>query len=135
MGLPPPQPGSACAIVAAQPDASHASPPLCVKPQLQCNALPPPQEYGSAIEFCSKALEVDPGNFKALLRRTKARIARHDYEAAAADLAALRELDPLCAEVAEQEAALARAKAVDRRKDAATFANMFGRALRGEPES
>lgn len=46
---------------------------------------------------------------------------------AATDLAALRELDPWSPEVAEQEAALARAKRADRRKEQAVFANMFDR--------
>jgi hypothetical protein len=60
------------------------------------------QEYGSAISYCSKALEVEPNNYKALLRRLKARIAWHDYEGAAADLEALRELDPWGVDVAAQ---------------------------------
>lgn len=81
--------------------------------------------------FCDKALELQPGNPKALLRRCRAHTGRHDYEAAEADLKALRELDPFSLEVAEQAVGLERARQVDRRKEAAVFGSMFDRRSLG----
>lgn len=72
---------------------------------------------------------MDPRNGKALLRRSRAHTARHEYAAAAADLDALRALgDPAWeAEAEEQARAVERARAEHRRREAATFANMFDR--------
>lgn len=78
--------------------------------------------------YCDKALELDPANTKALLRRSRAHTGRHDYEAAAADLARLRQLDPLSPEAAEQQAALERTRQADRRKEQAVFGHMFERS-------
>lgn len=80
-----------------------------------------------AAGYCDKALALQPSSTKALLRRSRAHTGRHDYEAAAADLAAARQLDPLSAEVAEQAAALERARVAHRRKEQAVFAHMFER--------
>lgn len=77
--------------------------------------------------YCSKALELDPSNPKALLRRSRAHTGRHDYAAAEEDLAALRRADPLSVEAAEQAAALAQARQVDRRREQRTFEGMFER--------
>lgn len=92
------------------------------------------QEYGSAVHCCGRALELAPGHPKALLRRSKAHTGRHDYEAAAADLEALRQADPLSMEAAEQAAALEQARQADRRKEQAVFAGMFERG-RLSPEA
>ena len=72
------------------PALSHCSELFSPLPlRMSLSSRPPPhpwQEYGSAIQHCSKALELEPRNPKALLRRLKARIAWHDYEGAQADL-------------------------------------------------
>lgn len=44
------------------------------------------QDYGLAVDFCDKALALDPGNARARLRRAKANVARHRYDLAEADL-------------------------------------------------
>ncbi|KAL4858750.1 Peptidyl-prolyl cis-trans isomerase FKBP4 [Chlorella vulgaris] len=85
------------------------------------------QEYGSAVGFCDKALALDPTSIKALLRRSRAHTGRHEYEAAAADLASVRRLDPHSYEAAEQEAELQRTRLADRRKEQRLFADMFAR--------
>lgn len=92
------------------------------------------QEHGSAASFCTKALVIDPRNCKALLRRAKAHTGRHDYEAAAADLATLRMLDPDSLDAAEAAAALERARASHAKRQQSTFAGMFerGRLFEGE---
>lgn len=77
--------------------------------------------------YCGKALELDPACAKARLRRARAHMGRHEYEAAAADLDAVRAADPLSMEAAEAAAALERARAAHRRKQQATFAHMFER--------
>ncbi|KAI7845680.1 hypothetical protein COHA_000794 [Chlorella ohadii] len=89
------------------------------------------KEFGAAVTFCDKALELQPGNPKALLRRCRAHTGRHDYAAAEADLAALRAADPYSIEAAEQAVALERARQVDKRKEAAVFGSMFERGSLG----
>jgi hypothetical protein len=85
-------------------------------------------EYGAAAGACTAALEIDPGCLKALARRAKAHIGRHEYEAAAADVAALRGQGPAgAAQAAQLQAALEAAQAADRRSDARTFGAMFDR--------
>ena len=78
--------------------------------------------------YCDRALELEPGNAKALLRRCRAHTGRHDYAAAEADLRALRAADPLSIDAAEQAVALKRAQQVDRRKEAVVFGSMFDRS-------
>lgn len=91
------------------------------------SASPATQEYGSAVGFCDKALALDPTSIKALLRRSRAHTGRHEYGAAAADLASVRRLDPHSYEAAEQEAELQRTRLADRRKEQRLFADMFAR--------
>jgi tetratricopeptide (TPR) repeat protein len=99
----------------------------CKAVELGCTApgIPPSQHYGMAASYCDKALELDPGSTKALLRRSRCHTARHDYEAAAADLARVRQLDPTSLEAAEQAAALERTRAADKRKEQELFGHMF----------
>lgn len=99
-------------------------PPL-LGPALSLN--PCAQEFGTAVSFCDKALALDPASTKALLRRSRAHTGRHDYAAAEADVAALRQLDPLSLEAAEQAAAVERARAAHKRREQSTFAGMFER--------
>ena len=86
------------------------------------------KDFGAASEICSKALEVDPLCVKALSRRCKAQIGRHEYGAAAADVVKMKELGVEAAEqVAEVEMLLQQSQVADRRSDARTFGSMFDR--------
>lgn len=78
-----------------------------------------------AASYCDKALELNPRSTKALLRRSRCHTARHDYEAAAADLAHMRRLDPASLEAEEQAVALQRTRAADKRKEQELFGHMF----------
>ncbi|KXZ47482.1 hypothetical protein GPECTOR_35g920 [Gonium pectorale] len=49
-------------------------------------------EPGAAVAACGRALELDPGNAAARVRRAKALMARREYQAAAADLDAAEQL-------------------------------------------
>lgn len=46
-------------------------------------------EYGAAVEKCTAALDLFPGNRKALMRRAKAEMGRHEYSAAKKDIGTL----------------------------------------------
>jgi tetratricopeptide (TPR) repeat protein len=85
------------------------------------------KDFGAAVAACDAALALAPGTKKAVARRARANAGRHDHAAAAADVEALRRLDPLDPEVAELEALLRRTRVVGRRADRAAFGNMFAR--------
>ncbi len=91
------------------------------------------KDYGAAVEECNKALEVDPGCIKALTRRCKAFIGRHEYDSAQADVENLKEIgsgsNQHAAAVAAVElaAAVERAQISDKKAEAKTFGNMFDR--------
>lgn len=38
------------------------------------------KQYGAAVAFCGRALSLDPHSCKAMLRRARAHLQRHDYE-------------------------------------------------------
>jgi hypothetical protein len=50
------------------------------------------QEFGVAVEYCSKALEIAPGSAKALMRRARANAGRHETDAVRSDLDAAEAL-------------------------------------------
>ena len=86
------------------------------------------KEFGAAIEVCSKALELDPGCIKALARRCKAKIGRHEYAAAQEDIAELKNMGPQAVGLSfEIEGLLHQAQLADKKQDARTFGNMFDR--------
>jgi Tfp pilus assembly protein PilF len=92
------------------------------------------QEFGAAVEFCDKALQLDGGSRKALVRRAKANIGRHEYAAASQDIMRLKEAShPYDEEVAELERTLARTQRADQRADRQTFSGMFDRAGHKQP--
>lgn len=86
------------------------------------------QDYGAALAACDAALALQPGSARALARRARAHIGRHELAAAEADLADLRHADPGGAEAHALEAALASARARGARQDRETAARMFERA-------
>lgn len=87
------------------------------------------KEFGAAMDICTKALELDPRCTKALARRCKAKIGRHEYEAAEEDLKELRALGPQTAAlIYEIEGLLHQAQLKDKKADARTFGNMFDRS-------
>ena len=59
-------------------------------------------EFGEAEKLCTRALELDSRNVKALLRRAKCRIGRGDFAEARADLDRVKELEPWNFEAEEQ---------------------------------
>ena len=54
------------------------------------------QHFGTAIKCCSKALAIDGQNVKALLRRAKAHIGRHNLEVNCACGPCLQRVCPTC---------------------------------------
>jgi len=98
------------------------------------------KEFGAAVDICNKALEVDPGCVKAVTRRCKAFIGRHEYDAAQADVEILKQMGsgndyqtgPAAAAAAASAAvelalALQHAQVVDQKNENKTFGNMFDR--------
>ena len=79
------------------------------------------KEFGAAIEL-------DPGCIKALARRCKAKIGRHEYAAAQEDIAELKNMGPQAVGLSfEIEGLLHQAQLADKKQDARTFGNMFDR--------
>lgn len=94
------------------------------------------QDYGAVVAACDAALAIDASSRKALARRARAHIGRHEHGEAEADLARLRGIDPGCAELAELQAELARARASGAKQERETFAHMFDRpAAKGSSSS
>ncbi|KAL3157078.1 hypothetical protein ABBQ38_001325 [Trebouxia sp. C0009 RCD-2024] len=52
------------------------------------------QYYGEAVKWCTKALKLNRSNDRALLRRAKAHMGRHNYQKAVIDLSMLLQQDP-----------------------------------------
>lgn len=99
---------------------------------VECNiaaALLGTKDYGAAAEACTRALALDPHCKKALTRRVKALIGRHEYGAAQSDIDTLREEDPMGSLeiVQELETMLKRVCAADQSEERAVFGSMFDR--------
>lgn len=62
------------------------------------------QDFGQAVEACNAALDLKPSNVKALLRRSKALLGRHEYGSALEDLERVKALEPWNAEAEAVEA-------------------------------
>jgi len=60
------------------------------------------KNLGQCIAFCGKAIDLDGGNIKALLRRSKAYTMRHEYASAKEDLERVKDLEPWNAEAEEE---------------------------------
>lgn len=98
---------------------------------VECNiaaALLANKDYGAAATACTRALALDPTCKKALVRRAKARLGRHEFRDAAEDIKNLRALDPFAPELEELEALAKRTAAADKAAERAAFGDMFSRA-------
>ncbi|KAI8106321.1 hypothetical protein M9435_000866 [Picochlorum sp. BPE23] len=83
------------------------------------------KDFGAAVRACDDALELDPECQKALARKAKALIGRHEYDAADQVIEHLRDLNMLSEELPEIEK-LMRVTKVQDKKSEASFRNMFG---------
>eukprot|EP01062_Namystynia_karyoxenos_P002136 TRINITY_DN1073_c0_g1_i1.p1 TRINITY_DN1073_c0_g1~~TRINITY_DN1073_c0_g1_i1.p1 ORF type:complete len:629 (+),score=193.19 TRINITY_DN1073_c0_g1_i1:70-1956(+) len=79
------------------------------------------------VKHCGKALELEPNNTKALLRRGKALNALNDWDAAKADLGRVLELDPGNADAPKEMAKLRKKVREQEMKDRNVFGNMFAK--------
>lgn len=85
-------------------------------------------DYAAAVEWCSRVLEHDPDNGKALLRRGRAHSLRGAYADADADLATAAEADPtLAAEVEAARSANAKRQRTAEQKQRREMKNFFDR--------
>jgi tetratricopeptide (TPR) repeat protein len=91
------------------------------------------KDYGAAVEACEWALAIDPTCRKALIRRAKARLGRHDYVTTLNDIKILQNTHPDAPEVLQLQCAVKKAIEADKMADRRVFSNMFERAKRSEP--
>lgn len=82
------------------------------------------QDYGAAVKACNDALELDPKCEKAIARRAKAYIGRHEYDLAEKDAGKLRDINMLNDDLQEIELLMKKTKLADRRSEQ-SFKNMF----------
>jgi len=90
------------------------------------------QKYDEVIAACDVALELDPRSIKALYRRAEARVrptksTGYDHDLAIDDLKKAHEVDPKNQVVERLLVKLRAERKIQREKDEATFAGMFGR--------
>eukprot|EP01060_Flectonema_neradi_P019175 TRINITY_DN2618_c2_g1_i2.p1 TRINITY_DN2618_c2_g1~~TRINITY_DN2618_c2_g1_i2.p1 ORF type:complete len:558 (+),score=142.37 TRINITY_DN2618_c2_g1_i2:78-1751(+) len=91
------------------------------------------KEYYNAEKNCTKALEVNPKNVRAITRRAKAKRLRGDFAGAADDAKKLLQLEPENTAAKAELAAISKAKAEQKKKDRATFAGMFEKSSMQKP--
>ncbi|RLN16059.1 peptidyl-prolyl cis-trans isomerase FKBP62-like [Panicum miliaceum] len=85
------------------------------------------KDFAQAISLCSKVLETEPCNVKALYRRAQAYVESYDLELAKTDLRKALELDPNNKEVKLLQANLKKLQVESNKRDAKLYANMFDR--------
>lgn len=85
------------------------------------------QRYKDAIAKCTKCLEAEPGNIKALFRRAKAQNALGEWEAAKPDLKRALELEPGNADVQREWQAVAEKEKRQNQADKARYGNLFAK--------
>ncbi|XP_025797658.1 peptidyl-prolyl cis-trans isomerase FKBP62-like isoform X2 [Panicum hallii] len=85
------------------------------------------KDFAQAISLCSKVLETEPCNVKALYRRAQAYVESYDLELAKTDLRKALELDPNNKEVKMLQANLKKLQVESNKWDAKLYANMFDR--------
>lgn len=76
------------------------------------------KDFGAAVKACDAALELDPECQKALARKAKALIGRHEYDAAEDVTKHLRELNMFSEEIPEIERLVRVTKIHDKRSEA-----------------
>lgn len=84
--------------------------------------------YGAAVSCCNRALELDPGNAKALARRAKAHSLRGDYDHARIDYRAVLESDPWNFNAGNGLRDLKNIEARDRRRQKTLFSGFLAAA-------
>ncbi|XP_074379987.1 70 kDa peptidyl-prolyl isomerase-like isoform X3 [Apium graveolens] len=81
--------------------------------------------FQAAIELCSKVLDIEFYNVKALYRRSQAYIETADYHLAEADIKKALEADPGNREVKAAKNKLKQLQAESKKRDAKLYSNMF----------
>lgn len=80
----------------------------------------------AAVRFCSRALEFDESNVKALFRRAQAQLTCANYEEAIADVSRVLELDSRNAPASQLLVRAEREKQIAKKKEKAVYSKMFG---------
>ncbi|KAL6843501.1 hypothetical protein ACP4OV_026563 [Aristida adscensionis] len=88
------------------------------------------KDFGQAINLCSKVLEIESCNVKALYRRAQAYVESYDLELAKTDVLKALELDPNNKEVKLLQANLKKLQVESDKRDAKLYANMFDKAAK-----
>eukprot|EP00727_Mastigamoeba_balamuthi_P014181 m51a1_g9386 hypothetical protein (492) ;mRNA; f:229843-231447 len=92
------------------------------------------KEYKDAVDQCTKALEIESQNTRALVRRGKSYVALDDWDAAERDFAHVLEIDPANADAQRESAALKHKRAEVDRKLKSRMQGMFSRMAQLEEE-
>ncbi|KAI3508883.1 hypothetical protein L1887_23903 [Cichorium endivia] len=85
------------------------------------------KDYKNAIMLCSKVLDIEFYNVKALYRRAQAYIETHDFELSELDIKKALEADPNNREVKSIYKSLKQVQAESNKRDAKLYTNMFAR--------
>ena len=80
---------------------------------------------GEAVKFCTKAVELDGENVKALLRRAKGLTMRHEYGLAMADLERVKDLEPWNSEAEDDLRRLKKVMQRDRKEEKELYQGIF----------
>jgi len=84
------------------------------------------KDFGAAVRACDEALELDPVCQKAISRKAKALIGRHEYVEGRKELERLRELNMLSDEIPEIEHLIKVTQAADKRSESSFYSrNLF----------
>lgn len=86
------------------------------------------KDYGAAVHACDAALELDPTCQKAIARKAKALIGRHEFALAQGEIERLREVNMFSDELPEIEMLMKRTKALSKKSDAAFSRGLFKHA-------
>jgi len=82
-------------------------------------------EYNKAVANCSKVLDIDPNNVKALFRRSQGYMYRSDFIEAESDIKKAHDLEPANRDVIAQYKKLKQVMKQWDKKDAALYSNIF----------
>ncbi|TVU45247.1 hypothetical protein EJB05_04726, partial [Eragrostis curvula] len=85
------------------------------------------KDFAQAISLCSKVLEIESCNVKALYRRAQAYVESYDLELAKRDVLKALELDPNNKDVKLLQVNLKKLQVESNKRDAKLYANMFDR--------
>lgn len=85
------------------------------------------KKFGAAVIACDKALSIDPGCRKALARKVKAYLGRHDMDKAKESMEELRccEEEGALEDLRELQLIMKKMVVADKQKDQALFKNIF----------